>query len=256
MAEEQQLAAVALKLPTFWPMDPELWFKQVEAQFTLRNITQDITKYNHIIGSLSAETAAEVRDLLISPPDNDKYKALKDAIISRTTNSEQARLKQLLTAEDLEGRRPSQLLRRMRQLVGSNVALVSDDLLKQLFLPRLPTHVQVMLTANDTLDLNKMADLADKLMDVIGPQISAIAASGPQSDEVSELRKEINEIKHLLRGRQNDRGDKGNRSRSKTPAQRTADQTGLCWFHAKFGDKAKKCREPCSFNQGNANSSH
>ena len=36
--------SVAIKLPTFDPMDPELWFVQCEAQFALKNVTVDQTK--------------------------------------------------------------------------------------------------------------------------------------------------------------------------------------------------------------------
>ena len=44
------VAATAVKLPTFWIEDPELWFAQVECVFNNRQpkITQDATKYNYV----------------------------------------------------------------------------------------------------------------------------------------------------------------------------------------------------------------
>ena len=39
--------AVALRLPTFWSHQPRVWFAQAKAQFTLRDITVDITKYSY-----------------------------------------------------------------------------------------------------------------------------------------------------------------------------------------------------------------
>ena len=241
--------AVTLKLPAFWPADPELWFKQVEAQFATRNITTDDTKYHYLVAALTPETAAEVRDLLIAPPDADRYKSLKDEIVKRTTKSEQARIKQLLTSAELDGRKPTQLLRHMRQLVGSNTALVPNDLLKQLFIPRLPVHVQAVLAGNAAMALDQQAELADNIMDVMGPQIASVESRSV--NDVSELRKEINEIKSLLRGRQTESGPTKARARSKTPGPRSAEPDGVCWFHTKFGKKAKKCREPCSFVAGN-----
>lgn len=241
-------ATVSVKLPPFWPADPELWFLQVEAQFSTRNITADNTKYNHLVASLTPEAAAEVRDLLLAPPDSDKYTGLMEAIIKRTTSSAEERITKVLTEEELDGRKPSQLLRRMQQLVSNNKALVPDGLLKQVWMSRLPATVQAILATSESLAIDGMAELADKVMEATG-SVSVHAVQSANS-EVSELRKEIQEMKHLLRGRDNDRSKPGSsRARSRTPAPATSGS--LCWFHSKFGNKAEKCRTPCSYKAGN-----
>ena len=116
-----QAAAVTLKLPPFWPADPELWIAQVEAQFRTRNIVQDSTKYDYIVGSLSPETAGEIRELLIDPPEDDKYQAIKRALLKQNQMSDQKRLQELLSKEDLGDRKLTQILRRIKQLVGDTV---------------------------------------------------------------------------------------------------------------------------------------
>ena len=120
-------AAVVLKLAPFWSANPSLWFAQAEAQFATRNITTEQTKFRHIVATLAPEIATEVRDLLHQPPEDNPYTVLKEVLIKRVGVSEDVRLTQLLEDEPLGDRRPSQLLRRMRQLLGS--ASMDDSVL-------------------------------------------------------------------------------------------------------------------------------
>ncbi|UYV72934.1 transposition [Cordylochernes scorpioides] len=115
----------SIKAPEFWPNDPELWFITLESQFLLNKpspITNDDTKFSYLISLLPPSTAIEVREFIISPPHDNKYDALKKAIIKCTADSDFKKLQQLLTQEELGDRLPSQLLRHLRQLIGESKA--------------------------------------------------------------------------------------------------------------------------------------
>ncbi|GFY42299.1 uncharacterized protein TNIN_214911 [Trichonephila inaurata madagascariensis] len=63
---------------------------------------------------------------------------------------------------ELGDRRPSDLLRQMKSLAGSSI---SDELIKSLWLQRLPQQTQAIFsTSKDTL--NNIAEMADKIISV------------------------------------------------------------------------------------------
>jgi hypothetical protein len=90
---------VSVKLPPFWPSDPEVWFALVEAQFSTCGITAQKTKFDYIIASLTPEYATEVRDIILHPPETRPYDSLREQLIKRTATSEQRRLLLLLTSQ-------------------------------------------------------------------------------------------------------------------------------------------------------------
>ena len=245
------VAAVNIKLPPFWPADPEVWFAQVEAQFTTRGITAQKTRFDYIVASLSSEFATEVRDLILKPPGDHPYDTLKTQLIKRTAASEQRKLQQFFNAEELGDRKPTQLLRRMQQLLGDKAGAPDRDgtFLRELFLQRLPSNVRMVLASTDeSLALDKLAELADKVMEVATPSVSAIAT--PQiTTEVEQLCTEVTRLQELVKSltTQARQRSTSNPRRSPNPARpRPAADPTLCWYHQKFGEAAHKCRQPCA----------
>lgn len=247
--EEQpaRVSTVSVKLPPFWPADPHLWFAQVEAQFAIKGVSSQKTKFDYVVSSLSPEFATEVRDLLIHPPNDDPYDALKAQLIKRTAATDQQKLQQLLSTEELGDRRPSQLLRRMQQLVGDTPGLADGALLRELFLQRLPATVRMVLaSADSSTSLQDLAQMADKIVEVAVPSVSAFHT--PSTTELDDLRSEVATLRSTLKSL--------TRRRSPSPRPQRQDSQGqLCWYHERFGDAARKCKEPCS-KSGKGKASH
>ena len=255
------VAVANIKLPPYWPQDPLVWFAQVEAQFTTHRINKESSRYAHVVASLSPDIAQEVRDLIITKPDTTPYSTLKAALVARTSESEQRRLQQLLTEEELGDRKPTQLLRRMRQLLGDRV--LEDSILRQLFVQRMPTNVQqILASSSETLSITQVAELADRILAVAAPGfVTAVTAPPPHlstttsiqqlQDEVQRLTIQVNTLSKQLRGRSRSRGRGWSINRQDQQREQCGDQAtssaadDQCWYHRTFGDNARRCRPPC-----------
>ena len=84
-------AAVSMKLPPFWPDKTRLWFAQAEAQFTIKKITTEQTKFAYIVTMLDSNTADQALDIITEPPAA-PYTALKERLTKTfaITDSEKA----------------------------------------------------------------------------------------------------------------------------------------------------------------------
>ena len=158
------ITAIALKILTFWPA---IWFAQVEAQFSNRGVVQQWTHFDYVIAALAPDVATEVRDLILHPPVEQLYDRLKETLIQRTEASEQRRHQQLLTAEELGDRKPSQLLHHMQQLLDDSGPAPDSAFVRQLFLQHLPPSLSMVLASlSATLSLPQLAEMADKILEV------------------------------------------------------------------------------------------
>ncbi|GFT00020.1 uncharacterized protein NPIL_220951 [Nephila pilipes] len=221
-----EINRVAVKPPIFWRNKPKLWFLQLEAQFANSGISQDATKYNIVVAALDENVLDFVVDILSNPPENEKYDTLKKALLNRLTDTEESRLKKLLTDLELGDKRPSDLLRQMKSLAGNSI---SDEIIKSLWLQRLPQQTQAILTiSNDTLD--KIAEMADKIIAVYSSseicqatKVGSLPNSASSFDrnkldvlqaDIAALTKKFDEFSRNTRSRSKSRGNDRRRSRS------------------------------------------
>lgn len=240
---------VAFRAPPFWETNPELWFGQLESQFHLSGISTDSTKFHSVVAALNADVLSCATDLVRTPPADKMYETLKKRILSQYVQSDSTRLKLLLQEICLGDKRPSQLLLEMRNLGAGKV---SDEVLRSLWLQRLPVSIQQILSACSESTLDGLAKVADKVNEVSG---CTIGVAGIGKFDVHELRNEIaslrEEVKQLsLNSRQRYRNQDRDRSvsRKRENSRKRSESSGLCWYHRRFGVKARDCIKPCEFS--------
>ena len=158
-----------IKLPPFWASKPEIWFAQIEAQFTLSRVTSDKTKYNLVIANLPFEIIANIYDVIANPPENNMYERIKNVLISRLSQSEEKRLDNLLSGSEMGEQKPSEFYRDMLSTVGGT-QMVSEELLLKLWKRRLPKAISIGLVASGKENLNELLQIADKIWESINRQ--------------------------------------------------------------------------------------
>lgn len=257
-----ELSAISLasKIPDFWQDQPRLWFLQVEAILAQQK-AGDQSNYNMVVAKLGKEAIQQVADILEKPPEENKFSTLKARLLSVYEETEAKRLQQLMSDMELGDQRPSQLMRRMRDLARDKIP---DDTLIYFWQGHLPPSVRAVVASADSKNLESLASIADKVMETFKPnEVAAIQGSSRQLRQTSasdfitaELAKINNRISELakssVRGRSRERnsaqGRARSRSRNKSRSGKTPNSPDwLCFYHYRYKTKANKCVQPCAW---------
>ncbi|XP_076056878.1 uncharacterized protein LOC143034550 [Oratosquilla oratoria] len=202
MTDDQQQEVSAFRAPPFSNRDPTIWFTILECNFKANRITTSLTKFSHACGLLPSDVLLQVSDTISkAPTSGTPYEDLKKAVLDRLESSEATRLQELLSKEELGNEKPSDLLRRMKRLLGDKYATFDTSILRHLFYQRLPTTIQGNLfSAKNKLSLDELATLADEFMasvPVARPTIANLAdqsATQALTELVSKLTLQIEEL--------------------------------------------------------------
>jgi hypothetical protein len=239
-----------IKLPPFEEDMPQAWFNQAEAYFRLNNVQDRTFWFYYVQWALSPQQKKLVRDILSIPqPPINAYDLLKGRLLQLYEQGEKDRCRKLLALPQLGGRRPSELAADMLALCPQRDA--EGDMIKYMFLFRLPPSMQAHLGEDNTSTLQELAARADALQDAetarentvaAAVEESTVAAAGAAPTPSSRKRKAEFKKKSAAKKRNGDGGGDDDPGPWR--------EKGLCWSHFHFGPKAYKCRKPCNW-QGN-----
>lgn len=232
---------VSIKIPPFWTDKPEIWFYQVEAQFQISGVTSEATKFNYLIAQLDLKVVENIWDI-VSLDEPNKYTLAKNRLLKIFKESEEKRLKKVVSDIELGSLKPSQLLLKMKALAGTEVG---EKLIKTFWLDKLPAQIRGILSISDG-NLDKLSDMADKIWDISGPppQVNALSQHSDSAmiqklcDRISAFETEVKKYR--------------SRSRSRSTSRKRFNAKGkYCYGHYRFGNKCKpeKCNESCQWTE-------
>ena len=229
------VAPVQVKLPPFWRDQTDLWFIQAEAQFTIKGITVESTKFAHIVTMLDSQ------DILQTPGDT-PYTTLKNRLTGVFAITDDEKADRILDMNGLGDQTPSQCLTSMLNLVpkGENPGF----LFRKVFLRQLPADVRTQLaqttkTGTRPEDLRALALEADKYFSSMGSRISVVNQVLPVAARVGPQQQVPGQPPFPV-------ADLSDWSRDQLVSA-VLDQK-LCRVHARFGKKARKCEPPCQWS--------
>jgi hypothetical protein len=152
-----------------------------------------------------------------------------------------------MTLGDLK---PSQLLRKMKSLLPGGTGEVWY---RQAFLSKLPAQVRLQLATNREA-LATLAEAADFIVDTLRnePQGVLVNTVTPVQDGEEALQAEIAAVYNKY-GRHPPNPQQGMPNKGGQVNQNKSN--GICFFHFRFGDKAKKCVPPCNYKPRAGNAS-
>lgn len=240
--------AVKLPFPVFDANNVETWLWTVDRWFLACGINSDDIKFNAVLLALPAESLAILKSELDTPPSCSRYEFLRDIILRHFAKNQVQRILSLITEVDMHDKKPSTLFAEMKQLAGGSI---SDEVLKSLWILRLPEQLRPTLAVS-SMHPAEFVKTADTIHDLITQGSSCNLIN--QNPSGSESFSDSSQIAAINFRRANQRQAKFGKNIIASPQldRKRPIKGGLCWYHFKFGKRAKHCIQPCSW-EGSAN---
>jgi len=248
-AADAAVGAVTVTLPTFWTSDPELWFYQANLVFSQSRITRSATKYGLACAKIPVEVLSSIKKTIngLTAATPDPYEQLRDALTKSHGMSRWHRGFAIMRHPELGDRRPSRLMSDMLALLPADTE--PELLFFCHFLNRLPAYIRDNVAAGNHKTAEDMAEAADRQSsNPVASLLDPLAAVSLRSRSQSPR-----EGRHRSPDRRSPSRQPADRRRSKSRDNRRHreedDDPDLCFYHNRWGSRAKKCESGCNWTK-------
>lgn len=274
-----------IKVPTFLPARPDVFFGALETQFRLHKVDDQFERYaSLVLGVSNVALDEKSSDMISKPPDVDPYDTLKQAVLECISPSSLNEARAMMLKERLGVSKPSDFLARLHRIgarEGTDTQVAQEDI-RDAWLRGLPSEWHnTLLTYNSLKDAAEVADnlklwrenplhtaLYNKATGADGAstsfpvaaaaaplQVSAATLDNSTGARLTRLEEAMLDIRNMLRS--NNRNNSGydnynNRGNSDNSGQRRGRSrtparvnNGICSYHEKYGQDAYRCLEGC-----------
>ena len=244
------------EIPAFNKEHIEIWIKRTEHAYTRAGITAVNDKFAWLETKFPVGTDPKVDEFLYGDATDDNWTAFLTYLRKEHGTTKQQRAAVFLDGFKRDGRRPSQYA---AALVDKTKDVTIDEIRKEMLLREMPVDIRRMLQERiEDCTFEEAAKAADAYFDKEGRprhantqssvnEVANSEFSAPFSDDdaVNAVRRFPNSRAPPQNRNRNFQNKSGNASGGNTPNSSSVGSNGLCWFHTKFGEKAKKCEVAC-----------
>uniref|UniRef100_A0ABD2W5M6 DUF7041 domain-containing protein n=1 Tax=Trichogramma kaykai TaxID=54128 RepID=A0ABD2W5M6_9HYME len=262
------------KMPEFYKHSPQLWINLLESQFAAAEVTSPIDKYYHLATKLGHDVTAELKHSLLTLPAGNEYDSLKSVLVRKYVENDTSKLKRL--GESLNGPQncsPSKYLMRLASAADKWMQREAIlEIWKKNIHPSISNGLSSVITPeNEAENIRRADELYDTFNFKPQPQPAynlQLAPIQPSSQANSDKTFDLSKIaetlskleakmtsleKKLDKPRNNnnsssnkkyDRSSSSSRQQKKE-TQETRDTEGMCYYHRRYAEEAKKCVDPC-----------
>jgi hypothetical protein len=204
-----------------------------------------------VVKSLSQDSLRLIKDILANPHPTTPYDILKDRLLNNHSLTDFQKIERQFKMGELgPQQKPSELLAHLVELAPADE--LESKYLIFLFIQRLPKILRMQLGDDLDLDLRDISETADRLWSIhahdMASSVAAVAAAEPADEESGQT----GEKKQFQQAGHRGNGAKGGSAAAPAAITGKAERlaSGLCRYHWKFGEEARICMKPCSW-QGN-----